>query len=92
MIASNYEWLLLASLLFVVGGIILSVWEEWAKSGLTDTSVLSLLLWLVGLLGFTAWGLLVHASAVALIGLVPAGVFAWWLLLKWRDRTRRRRR
>lgn len=49
------EWLLPVSLVCITGGIILSVYEEWDRAGLTDTSLTSLACWVLGLCGVAGW-------------------------------------
>lgn len=88
------EWLLPVSLAVLSAGIILSVYEEWAKSGLDDTSFASLALWMVGLSGLLAWGLLAHQLYASLVILAPLSVFGYWFVKKWHDGhvVKRRRR
>ena len=86
----SLDALLPLSLLLITAGIVLSVHEEWADRGLTDTSYTSLWCWVAGLLGITGWGLLEHDSLVAMITLLPAGLFGYWIWLKHQG-TRRRK-
>ena len=90
----SLDWLLPVSLAVLSAGIIVSVYEEWAKSGLDDTSFLSLALWITGLAGLLAWGVVDRETwASAVVG-VPLVIFAYWTWKKWHDRqvmTRRRR-
>ncbi len=82
-------WLLPLSLACVIFGIILSVLEEWRKSGLTDTSFTTLIAWTIGLIGLAFYGLLEHAQLASLIAFLPAMLFVYWILLKLKDRRRR---
>ena len=77
--------LLFTGLVVVCAGIILSVYEEWSKSGLTDTSYASLFLWIVGLATIACWGLLGHYLVLSAMLLAPIVLFSWWILLKLRD-------
>jgi hypothetical protein len=86
----SLDALLPLSLCLITAGIVLSVHEEWAERGLTDTSYTSLWCWVAGLLGITAWGLFEHDSLLALVTLVPAGLFGYWIWLKSRGRSRRK--
>jgi hypothetical protein len=85
------DWLLPLSLLMISGGITLSVYEEWAKSGLTDTSKASLACWIVGLCGVAVWGLFERDSWVFLVAIAPAALFSYWMFLKIQDASRHKR-
>lgn len=85
------EWLLPVSLVCITGGIILSVYEEWDRAGLTDTSLTSLACWVLGLCGVAGWGVLERDSWVFLVAVAPTGLFVYWMILKGRDRSRTRR-
>lgn len=77
------EWLLVLSLVLIIGGNVLSVVEEWSKRGLTDTSYATLLLWVVGLLGLTCWGAVAaHDPLIALTAFFPSVLFFYWIVLK----------
>ena len=84
-------WLLPLSLLLVSVGIALSVYEEWERAGLTDTSFSSLLCWVGGLCGVAVWGLVEQDSWVFIATIAPAALFTYWIALKTQDKTRRRR-
>lgn len=86
------DWLLPVSLLIISAGITLSVYEEWERAGLTDTSMTTLALWASGLCGIATWGVLERASWVFLVAVAPAGLFVYWMILKGHDRGRRKRR
>jgi glucose uptake protein GlcU len=79
-------WLFPLSLGFVVVGIIVSVLEEWKKSGLTDTSFVTLLCWVIGLSGIGYWGFVVQQQQVAIVAFLPVALFLYWIALKLRDR------
>jgi|CXWL01.1.fsa_nt_gi hypothetical protein len=76
------DFLFSISLLLVTGGIVLSVYEEWEKVGLTDTSYSTLCLWVAGLLGISFWGWLKLDVLIALTALAPVGLFVYWIYLK----------
>lgn len=87
----SLDALLPLSLLVITAGIVLSVYEEWADRGLTDTSYTSLSCWVVGLIGIAAWGVVEHDSWVFLATMAPAALFMYWILLKAQGRSRRRK-
>ena len=86
------NWLLPVSLFIVSAGIALSVYEEWERAGLTDTSLTSLACWFIGLCGIAGWGIFERDSWVFIVAIVPAALFLYWIVLKMRDGSRRRRR
>jgi hypothetical protein len=90
----HLDWLLPVSLAVLSAGIIVSVYEEWAKSGLDDTSFLSLALWIMGLAGVMAWGIVDRDTWSSAVVGVPLVIFAYWFVKKWHDRhvVKRRRR
>lgn len=83
---TRLDWVLPMSLFFVTGGIIISVLEEWRKSGLTDTSYLTLVCWVVGLSGIGYWGWVDQQQWTAGAAVLPVPVFLYWIGLKLRDR------
>lgn len=82
----NYQaWLFPVSLGFVVLGIIVSVLEEWKKSGLTDTSFTTLGCWILGLSGIGYWGVKEQEQIAAWVTVVPIVLFSYWVVLKLKD-------
>jgi len=81
-------WLLPVSLAVLVGGIVISVLEEWKSRGLTDTSFLSLSCWVLGLLGVGLWALVMRDYGVFWVAFVWAALFFYWIYLKAGDRVR----
>lgn len=73
-------------------GIILSVWEEWPRQGIGDTSFASLFLWLAGGLSLLATtGLLQEWLLLAAVA-APTAIILYWILHKWHMRRRARHR
>ena len=75
-------WMLAVSLLFLTGGMALSVVEEWDKCGLTDTSYATLGLWVVGLVGMAVCGVLMKNALLAVVALCAAVLFVGWAWMK----------
>lgn len=72
------EWTLTISLVLLLAGIALSLIEEWPKQGLTDTSYVTLVLWLSGQSGFVllAWSLGYLVATVILAVSITATLYA----------------
>jgi hypothetical protein len=72
------EWILTLSLVLLLVAGIVSVLEEWRKQGLTDTSYVTLLLWLAGQAGLVAlaWQLNYLVLAVVLLLTIATTIYA----------------
>ena len=85
---STVEWILTLSLFVFVAGTALSVAEEWPKQGLTDTSYITMLLWLWGGAGIGLVGFLLTSYPLAILGIVTVVVTMYGLGRKFKDNWR----
>lgn len=78
----EFIWMLWVGFGLLSLGILMSVWEEWPRQGIGDTSYLSLSLWILGTAGIIVWALFVRSWTLVAMGLVPMGFFVYWVIHK----------
>lgn len=88
MLTPAVEWVLTLSVFLYIAGTVLSVLEEWPKQGLTDTSFLTMFLWICGSLGVGYTGYLMLSIPFSVLGCLSLILTVYALTLKIRDNWR----